>query len=167
MEELYKEYSKLVYNYLNSLCGDYNIAEELTQETFYKAIKGIKKFNYKCKTSTWLCKIAKNTWIDYLRKEKKQKFISIVDDEKSIEKIIFEKSFEDTVEDKSEIISLYKYIHELDEDTREVFYLRLKGELNFKEIGEILSKSEDWARLTFYRGRIKLKEVMNKNEKRM
>lgn len=161
MEELYKEYSKFVYNYLNSLCGDYNIAEELTQETFYKAIKGIKKFNYEYKTSTWLCQIAKNTWIDYLRKEKKQKFISIIDDENSIEKMIFEKSFEDTIEDKSEIISLYKYIHGLDEDTREVFYLRLKGELNFKEIGEILNKSENWARLTFYRGKIKLKEVMN------
>lgn len=65
------------------------------------------------------------------------------------------------------MISLYKYIHELEEDTREVFYLRLKGEFSFKEIGEILNKSEDWARLTFYRGKIKLKEAMSDNEKRM
>lgn len=160
MEELYKEYSKLIYYYLNSLCGDHAIAEELTQETFYKAIKGIKKFNNECKISTWLCKIAKNTWTDYLRKEKMQETLSI-DDENFIEKTILEKSFEDTINDKSEIISLYKQIHELDEDTREVFYLRLKGELSFKEIGEILNKSEDWARLNFYRGKIKLKEAMN------
>jgi len=160
LEELYKEYSKLVFYYLNDLCRDYDVAEELTQETFYKAIKGIKKFNNEYKVSTWLCKIAKNTWIDYLRKEKKQKIVSI-DDENSIEKIIFEKSFENSIDDKSEIISLYKYIHELEEDTREVFYLRLKGEFSFKEIGEILNKSEDWARLTFYRGKIKLKEAMN------
>ena len=85
-----------------------------------------------------------------------------IDDENFIEKVIFEKSFEENIEDKSEIINLYKYIHKLDEDTREVFYLRLKGELSFKEIGEILDKSEDWARLTFYRGKIKLKEAMNK-----
>ena len=61
---------------------------------------------------------------------------------------------------------MYKYIHEFDEDTREVFYLRLKGELSFKEIGEILNKSENWARLTFYRGKIKLKEVMNNKWKK-
>lgn len=165
MDELYKEYSKLVFYYLNSLSGNSDIAEELTQETFYKAIKGINKFNNECKISTWLCRIAKNTWNDYLRKEKSQKTFSI-DDENFIDKIIFEKSFEDNIDDKSEIINLYKYIHDLDEDTREVFYLRLKGELSFKDIGEILNKSEDWARLTFYRGKIKLKEAMN-NEKRM
>lgn len=161
MDELYKEYSKLVFYYLNSLSGNSYIAEELTQETFYKAIKGINKFNNECKISTWLCKIAKNTWNDYLRKAKLQETFSI-DDENFIEKVIFEKSFEENIEDKSEIINLYKYIHKLDEDTREVFYLRLKGELSFKEIGEILDKSEDWARLTFYRGKIKLKEAMNK-----
>jgi len=160
VDELYKNYSKLVFYYLNSLSGDSYIAEELTQETFYKAIKGIKKFNNECKISTWLCKIAKNTWNDYLRKKRLQETFSI-DDDNFIEKMIFEKSFEDNIDDKSEIISLYKCIHELDEDTREVFYLRLKGELSFKEIGEILNRSEDWARLTFYRGKIKLKEAMN------
>ena len=150
----------MVFYYLNSLSGNSDIAEELTQETFYKAIKGIKKFNYECKISTWLCKIAKNTWNDYLRKEKNQANYSI-DDENFIEKMIFEQSFEDNINNKLEKISLYKYIHGLDEDTREVFYLRLKGELSFKEIGEILNKSEEWARLVYYRGKIKLKEVMN------
>lgn len=160
MDEVYKKYSKMVFYYLNSLSGNSDIAEELTQETFYKAIKGIKKFNYECKISTWLCKIAKNTWNDYLRKEKNQANYSI-DDENFIEKMIFEQSFEDNINNKLEKISLYKYIHGLDEDTREVFYLRLKGELSFKEIGEILNKSEEWARLVYYRGKIKLKEVMN------
>ena len=76
MEEIYKKYSMLVYNYLKSLCNNCDIAEELTQETFYKAIKGIDKFNNECKVSTWLCKIAKNTWIDFLRKKEKENFIS-------------------------------------------------------------------------------------------
>lgn len=166
MEELYREYSKLVYNYLNSLCGNHEVAEELTQETFYKAIKGINKFNNECKISTWLCRIAKNTWIDFLRKEKRKDLISI-NDEGYIENLIVEKSFEENIEDKSEIINLYKNIHKLDENTKEVFYLRLKGELSFKDIGKILDKTENWAKLTFYRGKIKLKEAMNDNEKRM
>ena len=70
MEELYKRYSRLVFSYLKSLCGNNEIAEELTQETFYKAIKGVKHFRGESKISNWLCQIAKNVWIDYLRKEK-------------------------------------------------------------------------------------------------
>ena len=95
----------------------------------------------------------------FLRKEKRKKEIPI-DDVNYIEKFIIEKSIEENVEDKAKIIELYKNIHKLDEDTREVFYLRIKGELSFKEIGEILNKTENWARLAFYRGKIKLKEVM-------
>ena len=91
--------------------------------------------------------------------EKRKKEISI-EDINNIEKFILEKSIEENIEDKAKIIELYKNIHKLDEETREVFYLRIKGELNFKEIGEILNKSENWARLAFYRGKIKLKEVM-------
>ena len=74
--------------------------------------------------------------------------------------MIVEKSLDDNVTEKSELINLYKHIHELDENTREVFYLRIKGELSFKDIGEILNKSESWAKLAFYRGKIKLKEAM-------
>ena len=137
MEELYNKYSKLVYNYLKSLCGDSELAEELTQETFYKAIKNVNKFEGKCKVSTWLCQIAKNVFRDYIAKEKKVKFISIDDD--YIKNLIVEKNLEENSEDKSELINLYKQIHKLDEKTREVFYLRIKGELSFKEIGEILN----------------------------
>ncbi len=166
MEELYKEYSRLVYNYLNSLCMNSDIAEELTQETFYKAVKGINKFNNECKISTWLCKIAKNTWLDFLRKEKNQKLISI-DDEKYNINILSQNSLDNLMEDKDDIIMLYKYIHTLDEATKEVFYLRLKGELSFKNIAEILGKSENWAKLIFCRGKAKLKEVIENDRKRM
>lgn len=159
MEEIYKEYSRLVYNYIKSLCGDKQLAEELTQETFYKAIRGISNFKNECKVSIWLCQIAKNAWKDYLRKEKKAKLVSI-DDDSYIESLIIEKSLESNTEDRDEIINLYKQIHKLDEKTKEVFYLRIKGELTFKEIGEILGKSEEWSRITFYRGKIKLKEEM-------
>lgn len=164
LDELYKKYSKLVYNYLNSLCENSSIAEELTQETFYRAIKGINKFNNECKISTWLCQIAKNLWFDYLRKEKDKNIVSI-DDDNFVEKLILENSFDEDFENRSDVIDLYKYIHKLDEDTKEVFYLRLKGELSFKDIGEILDKSENWARLAFYRGKIKLKEAIDNDKK--
>ena len=100
----------LVYNYLKSLCNNCDIAEELTQETFYKAIKGIDKFNNECKVSTWLCKIAKNTWIDFLRKKEKENFISI-DNEEVIQNFFSSKSIKNNIEDSEDIINLYKYIH--------------------------------------------------------
>lgn len=160
MEELYKEHSRFVFNYLYSLCESHEIAEELTQETFYKAIIGIENFRGDCKLNVWLCQIAKNLWKDYLRREKKIKLISI-DEDSYIESLIIEKSLENHIEDRSDIINLYKQIHKLDEKTKEVFLLRIKGELSFKEIGEILGKSEQWARVTYYRGKIKLKEELD------
>ena len=156
----------LVYNYLKSLCNNCDIAEELTQETFYKAIKGIDKFNNECKVSTWLCKIAKNTWIDFLRKKEKENFISI-DNEEVIQNFFSSKSIKNNIEDSEDIINLYKYIHKLDENTKEVFYLRLNADLSFRNIGEILDKSEEWARMAFYRGKMKLKEAMKNDEKRV
>ena len=133
MEELYKNYSKLIYHYLKGLCSNQEIAEELTQETFYRAIKGVTKFKGECKISSWLCQIAKNVWIDYRKKEGKIKLISL-DDENDIEALLVEKSIEDTIENREQIVKLYKKIHQLDKETREVFYLRIKGELSFKEI---------------------------------
>lgn len=164
MEELYKEYSKLVYNYLKSLCDNPETAEELTQETFYKAIKTVSKFRGECKVSTWLCQIAKNEWKDHIEKERKVKLVSI-DEDIYIEKLLVDSSSENELEDRAEIINLYKEIHKLDEKTREVFYLRIKGELSFKDIGEILGKTEEWVRITFYRGKIKLKEELGNDKK--
>ncbi len=164
MEELYKENSKLVYNYLKSLCGNREIAEELTQETFYRAIKSANKFKGESKVSTWLCQIAKNVWIDYNKKESKLKLVSFESDE-IIKNLLVEKDLEGDIESRNEVINLYKKIHKLDEKTKEVFYLRIKGELSFKEIGAILDKSEEWARITFYRGKIKLKEEFDNDKK--
>lgn len=166
MEELYRENVKLVFNYLKSLCNDSELAEELTQETFYKAIKGIKKFKGDSKISTWLCKIAKNLWINYQIKENKMTTISY-DSNEQIEKMLIDENIENDIENRNDLIGLYKKIHKLDENTKEVFYLRIKGELSFKEIGEILNKSEEWARIIFYRGKIKLKEDMENDKKRM
>ncbi|MCI8397003.1 MAG: sigma-70 family RNA polymerase sigma factor [Clostridia bacterium] len=165
-DKLYKNYSMLVYNYLYSLSKDRELAEELTQETFYKAIKNIKKFEGNSKVSTWLCQIAKNEWRTYVAKESKIKQIPI-EDENYIDKLILENTAETEVEEKEAVLNLYKEIHKLDQKTKEVIYLRIKGDLSFKEIGEILGESEEWARITYYRGKIKLKEELRNDKKRM
>lgn len=165
-DKLYKNYSMLVYNYLYSLSKDRELAEELTQETFYKAIKNIKKFEGNSKVSTWLCQIAKNEWRTHVAKESKIKQIPI-EDENYIDKLILENTAETEVEEKEAVLNLYKEIHKLDQKTKEVIYLRIKGDLSFKEIGEILGESEEWARITYYRGKIKLKEELRNDKKRM
>lgn len=155
MEEIYKEYSKIVYNYLLSLTCNSEIAEELMQETFYSAVKNINKFRNESNIKTWLCKIAKNKWIDYLSKSKKSNEVAIDEIE---EKFLLVNSFEEEFSNKENVIDLYKKIHNLDEKTREVIYLRIRADLNFKEIGLIMGETENWARVTFYRAKVKLKE---------
>lgn len=164
MEEIYEKYSTLIYHYLYGLTHDVELSEELMQETFYSAFKGIHKFKGDSKISKWLYEIAKNKWKDYLRKNSKRKSISL-NDEGMLENLVFEEDFVERLNTKSELISLYKLIHKLDEDVRELFYLRVNGNLSFKEIGKIIGKSEEWARVNFYRGKLKLKEELLKNEK--
>lgn len=153
IEKIYQEYFETVNKYLFCLTHNSDISEELTQETFYKAVKKINTYKGNCKISVWLCQIAKNLWYDQYRKSKK-----IV----SIEELINMQSSETTEEQailNDEKIYLYTKMQNLDEQTREVIYLRITGELSFKEIGIILNKTENWARVTFYRGKQKLKEV--------
>lgn len=161
MDEIYKNYSKLVYNYLYTLTHDIEISEELMQETFYSAIKGINNFKNECNISVWLCQIAKNKWKNYWRKNKKIKQISIDD---KIENYLISESIEEYIDKNNEKLDFYKEIHKLDERSKELFYLRIYSEFSFKQIGEILGKSENWARVTFYRVKIKLKEAYKNNE---
>lgn len=161
MEEIYKKYSRLVYNYLYRITNNIELSEELTQETFYSAIKGIKNFRKESSISVWLCQIAKNKWKDYLKQTEKIKFISF---NENVEDLLIENAIEENIVTKEEKIEFYRNIHKLDINTREVIYLKLKNDLTFKEIGEILDKSEQWARVTFYRGKIKLKKEALKNE---
>ena len=160
MDEIYEECFETVYKYLFCLTHNSDISEELTQETFYRAVKKIDTYNGKCKISVWLCQIAKHLWYNQCRKNKR-----IVDTDET-----FDKEDPQNIEEQfiagEEKVLLYKKMQNLDEKTREVMYLRITGELSFKEIGEILGKTENWARVTFYRGKSKLKEV-DGNEKGM
>lgn len=155
IEEIYEEYFETVNKYLFCLTHNNDISEELTQETFYRAVKQIDTFKGECKISVWLCQIAKNLWYDECRKKKKV----VQANEKEMFEIPSMDNTEDKLVSKEEKMLLYQKMQTLEEKTREVMYLRITGELSFKEIGIILNKTENWARVTFYRGKQKLKEV--------
>ena len=154
INNIYEEYFETVFKYLLCLTHNRDISEELTQETFYKAIKKIDTYKEEYKMSVWLCQIAKNLYYDQCRKNKR--LVSTTDD--IIENLQEAISAEDEIISKDEKLDLYRKMQLLDEKTREVMYLRLTGELSFKEIGSVMNKTENWARVTFYRGKNKLKE---------
>ena len=153
IEQIYKQYFDTVNKYLFCLTRNNDIAEELTQETFYRALKNLNQFKGECKISVWLCQIAKNIWYDYYRKNKK---ITVEEELLNIQDL---STPEDETISKEEKLLLYQKLQKLSQETREVIYLRITGELSFKEIGIILNKTENWARVTFYRGKNQLKEV--------
>ncbi len=154
-EEIYKEYFRVVFYFLLSLCNNKNIAEELTQETFYKAMKSLKNFRNECDIRTWLCQIAKNQYFTYCRKKKTE--INIDDVKESIECDIH---FEDKLTDQNTVDKIHKILHNLPEPYKEVFYLRIFGELSFKKIGSIFSKSENWACVTYHRAKAMLQKEL-------
>jgi len=153
MEQLYHDYFQTVYKYLFCMTGDPDLAEELTQETFCQAVKTYKNFRGDCKVSVWLCQIAKHLWYKEYEKRKRSTANSLEDISDSLAAT---ENVEKQVLANQAKVSLYQRLHSLDENTREVMYLRLTGELSFREIGEILSRNETWARVTFYRGKQKL-----------
>lgn len=155
MEEIYKEYSKKVYSYLFSLSNDENIAEELLQETFYSAIKNINKFRRESSVKTWLYAIAKNKWIDYYNKFKKIEEVQLNEDDKIL---LSNDTIEEDYLNKYELLNICRKIHNLDEKSKEIFYLRIGMNYSFKEIANITENTEENVRVIFYRIKLKLKE---------
>lgn len=154
IEKIYEEYFGAINKYLLCLTHNRDISEELTQETFYRAVEKINSYKGDCEISAWLCRIAKNLWYDQCRKNKK--VINL--DENDLLNISDVETTESIAVSKAEKIYLYQKMQDIDELAREVVYLRMTGELTFKEIGFILNKTENWARITFYRAKKKLKE---------
>ena len=161
IEEIYQEYSITVYKYLFCLTQNRDISEELTQETFAIAVEDIKKFRGECKLSVWLCQIAKHLWYKELKKRKKNANVSF---EEVNDTILYDESLEEIICEKEEKLKLFKDMQKLDEKSREVMYLRMVGNLSYEEIGEILGKTANWSRVTFYRAKQKIREG-NKDEK--
>lgn len=152
-EDIFQKHGQMVYRYLRSLCGNEDLAEELTQETFYQAIKSADRYDGSCSVSTWLCQIGKHMWLRELRKRKR-----FSGQELSEQIPSGEQTPEEHYLQKSRMMDVMKRVHALPDTEREVVLLRAAGSLSFREIGEIMGKSESWARVTFFRAKKKLKE---------
>lgn len=148
MDELYKENAKIVYHFLCSLCHDEQLAEDLTQDTFLKAFQSIDRYDGSCKVSVWLCQIAKHLLYQYWQKHKKE-----IPDPLPEEQPNINSNTERQIVAKYELLDVLKDMQKLPQQMREVMYLRITGTLSFKEIGEIMGRSENWARVNFYRGK--------------
>lgn len=157
IEELYRTYFDIVYRYIRSISQDGSLAEEVTQETFFKALEKIDQFRGDCDVRVWLCQIAKNTLYDHLKKQKKQ----LLGDERLEEtEGAGGELLEEKLAQRSQAMEIHKVLHRLSEPYKEVFSLRTFGELTFREIGMLFGKSENWARVTYYRARVKIREEL-------
>ncbi|MGN0416018.1 MAG: RNA polymerase sigma factor [Agathobacter sp.] len=157
MDEIYQTYARTVYKYLLSKIHNEDIAEELTQETFYQAIKSIHRYDGNCKLSTWLCAIAKNQLLAYQRKHPIEEAI---DDNENLPGT----DVEAEVFSQVRRVEFIKKLHLCPEPFREIIYLRVFGSLSFKEIGEIMGKTENWARVNFYRAKERIKKEIDNYE---
>ncbi|MDD7517020.1 RNA polymerase sigma factor [Ruminococcus flavefaciens] len=151
MEKYYRENGRKVFLYLMTLCGNADTAEELTQETFYRALRSVNKYKGESSVYTWLCGIARNAWLEELRKRTRHKGeeLSELTEDTALRP-------DEKAESEDSRIRLLKKIHSLPETEKELILLRASQELSFREIGEIFGKSENWARVTYYRAKQKL-----------
>ena len=151
MEKYYRENGREVFLYLMTLCGNADTAEELTQETFYRALRSVNKYKGESSVYTWLCGIARNAWLEELRKRTRHKGeeLSELTEDTALRP-------DEKAESEDSRIHLLKKIHALPETEKELILLRASQELSFREIGEIFGKSENWARVTYYRAKQKL-----------
>ena len=153
-EKLYSNYYPQVYRYVLKLCSDEVLAEEITQETFFKALNSLDSFDCKCKVSVWLCQIAKNTYISICRKEKH------LDHDSDTGLLVSSLNIEENYLSKESAFEIHKILHKLPDPYKEVFSLRAFGELSYEQIGELFGKTETWARVTYHRARLKIKEEL-------
>lgn len=151
MDVVYNDYAQTVFKFLMTLCHDEHTAEELTQETFYQAVRCAGKFNGTCKSLHLALPNCKAPLVPGAGKRKRceasQLTESIVSEEESPESAACLR------DDKME---LFRKVHVLSEAEKEIVLLRLTGAFSFREIGDIFEKSENWARVTFYRAKQKI-----------
>ena len=150
LEDIYKENYPIVYGYLLSLCNDPHDAEELAAQTFFRAIIYFRRYDRSCKPSTWLCAIAKNLFYNECKRKKRHERFSEVEP-------VATEDLQQTYIEKDTVRRLYKSAAKLESPYREVFFLRLEG-LSFREIGIAMEKTENWARVTYFRAKAKIRE---------
>lgn len=159
MDAVYREHAQAVYLYLISLCHDEHLAQDLTEDTFLKAMRTVNKWRGECTLLSWLCAIAKNEYLSHVRRGRRRGELAW-------------DALPDRVQDAPEAsllreeryLALLHRIHALDPEAREVVYLRIMGEMRFAQIGQIMGRTENWARVTFYRAKERIRRELDDDE---
>lgn len=160
-EQIYSTYFKSVYLYIMQLSGNEHIAEEITSETFFKAINTVDSFRGDCDMRVWLCQIAKNTYFSYLKKNK-----TVLSIDESNLKNIADPNPDIVVRigEQEDARLIRKILHDMSDPYKEVFMWRVFGELSFKEIGNLYGKTDNWACVTYHRARKMIQNRLEENE---
>jgi RNA polymerase sigma-70 factor (ECF subfamily) len=151
-EKIYTTYFRDVFLYIRRLSDNEHLAEEITSETFFKAISSIESFRGDCDIRVWLCQIAKNCYFTYLKKTQR------IDSIEDIEIAEQSENFEERFFQKDAAMQIQKVLHDIPDPYKEVFMWRVFAEMSFKQIGQIFHKSENWACVTYHRARKMIKE---------
>ena len=154
-EELYQRYFRDVYRFCRGLTQDVALAEEITQETFFKSLKAADKFDGSKDIRAWLFTIARNAWYSYCRAHKRT-----ISQEDLPQELPDSVRLEERIEDEESAFAIHQFLHNMEEPYKEVFSLRVFGELPYEKIGRLFGKSASWARVTFYRAKLQIIEHM-------
>ncbi len=153
-ETIYRMYFTDVELYLRAICRDELLAEELTEQVFFQALKALPKFRGDCDIRTWLCTMAKNCYLSHLRKHRQTESIEelqIPDPKQSVEERAL---------DRDQAMTIHRLLHDLPEPYKEVFSLRVFGQLSFEDIGSLFGRTGNWACVTYHRAKQKIKDQM-------
>jgi len=153
-ESIYRTYFQDVELYLRAICHDEHLAEELTEQVFFQALKALPKFRGDCDIRTWLCAMGRNCYLSHLRKTKPSESfdeLQIPDPTQSVEEKIF---------DRDQAMNIHRVLHALPEPYKEVFSLRIFGQLSFEDIGSLFGRTANWACVTYHRARQKIRDQM-------
>lgn len=158
LEKIYEKYYSDIYHFILALSQDAHVAEDISQETFMKAMSAINTFKGDCDIKNWLFQIAKNTYFTYIKRKKRE----VPDGEEQLENMVSDCDFVKKAIDEDQAMRIHQILHKLQEPYKEVFHLRVFGELSFQQIASIYGKTESWARVTYHRARIMIMQALDK-----
>ncbi len=153
-ERVYSDYFRDVELYLRAICHDEVLAEELTEQVFFQALKALPTFRGDCDIRTWLCAMGRNAYLSHLRRQRPTEDIDelqIPDPRQSIE---------EKITDRQQAMAIHRCLHDLPEPYKEVFSLRIFGQLSFEDIGVLFGRTANWACVTYHRARQKIQKEM-------
>lgn len=155
-EAVYREHFRTVEQYLRALCHDEVLAEELTEQTFFQVLRALPAFRGQCDIRSWLCGIARNVYLSHLRKEKTLELPEDLPDQRL--------SVEERILDREQAMAIHRALHTLPEPYKEVFTLRVFGQLSFADIGGLFGKSQNWACVTYHRAKQKITDALEESK---